>query len=191
MKEIKKWKWVYLLLTLAVMAFGICLMIWPGISAEILCYALGTILLVVGVMRIVCYFQRGISVLWHRYELPLGLLDALAGICFLSHPANVLLILPVVVGIMIIVDSVFHLQTALELRRIGAKRWWVIFAFATVSILVAIGLIRNPFEGSMTLMVYLGISLVIDSVQSLYYIHHVAKDIRRLAPIDTDYVEVE
>lgn len=191
MKEITKWKWAYLLLTLAVMAFGICLMIWPGISAEILCYGLGTILLVVGVIRIVCYFRRGISVLWHRYELPLGLLDALVGIYFFSHPANVLLILPIVVGIIIIVDSVFHLQTALELRGIGTKRWWLLFAFAIVSILVAIGLIRNPFEGSMTLMAYLGICLVIDSIQSLYYIHHVARDIRRLAPMDTDYVEVE
>lgn len=191
MNEIKKWKWAYLLLTLAVMAFGICLMIWPDISAEILCYALGVILLVVGIMRIVCYFQRGISVLWHRYELPLGLLDALVGIYFFSHPANVLLILPIVVGIIIIVDSVFHLQTALELRGIGAKRWWLILTFAIVSILVAIGLIRNPFEGSMTLMVYLGICLVIDSIQSLYYIHQVAKDVRRLAPIEADYVEVE
>lgn len=191
MKEIKKWKWAYLLLTLAVLAFGICLMIWPGISAEILCYILGTILMVVGVVRIVCYFQRGISVLWHHYELPLGLLDGLVGVYFLSHPANVLLILPIVVGIMIIVDSVFHLQTALELRGIGAKRWWLVFVFAMVSILVAIGLIRNPFEGSMTLMVYLGISLVIDSIQSLYYIHQVARDIRRLAPIEADFVEVE
>lgn len=191
MKSLKKWKWTYLLLTLAVMVFGICLMIWPSISAEILCYALGTILLVVGVMRIVCYFQRGISVLWHRYELPLGLLDALVGLYFLSHPANVLLIMPIVVGIVIIVDSVFHLQTALELRGIGVKRWWAIVAFAIISILVAFGLIHNPFEGSMTLMMYLGICLVIDSIQSLYYIHQVARDIRRLAPIETDFVEVQ
>lgn len=191
MEKIKKWKWTYLILTLTVMVFGICLILWPDISAEILCYALGAILLIVGVARIVCYFQRGISVLWHRYELPLGLLDALVGAYFFSHPANVLLILPIVVGIMIVVDSVFHLQTALELRRIGAKRWWLIFAFAIASILVAIGLIRNPFEGSLTLMVYLGICLVIDGAQSLYYIHQVARDIRRLAPIDTDYVEVE
>lgn len=191
MKELKKWKWAYLLLTLAVMVFGICLMIWPGISAEILCYALGTILLVVGAMRIVCYFRRGISVLWHRYELPLGLLDALIGVYFFSHPANVLLILPIVVGIVVIVDSVFHLQTALELREIGAKRWWIILLFAIVSILAAIGLIRNPFEGTLTLMVYLGICLEIDSIQSLCYIHQLARDIRKLAPIETDFVEVE
>lgn len=191
MKELKKWKWAYSLLTLAVLVFGICLVIWPGISAEILCYALGTILLVVGAMRIVCYFRRGISVLWHRYELPLGLLDVLVGICFFSHPANVLLILPMVVGIVVIVDSVFHLQTALELREIGAIRWWMILLFAIVSILAAIGLIHNPFEGSLTLMVYLGICLVIDSIQSLCYIHQIARDIRRLAPIETDFVGVE
>lgn len=191
MEKIKKWKWIYLILTLTVMAFGICLILWPGISAEILCYVLGAMLLIAGGVRIVCYFQRGISALWHRYELPLGLLDVLVGIYFFSHPANVLLILPMVVGIVVIVDSVFHLQTALELREIGVKRWWMILLFAIVSILAAIGLIRNPFEGSLTLMVYLGICLVIDSIQSLYYIHQVARDVRRLAPIDAEYVEVE
>lgn len=191
MEKIKKWKWIYLILTLTVMAFGICLILWPGISAEILCYVLGAVLLIAGGVRIVCYFQRGISALWHRYEFPLGLLDVLVGIYFFSHPANVLLILPMVVGIVVIVDSVFHLQTALELREIGVKRWWMILLFAIVSILAAIGLIRNPFEGSLTLMVYLGICLVIDSIQSLYYIHQVARDVRRLAPIDAEYVEVE
>lgn len=191
MNEIKKWKWTYLFLTLAVMFLGVCLMIWPGISAEILCYVLGAILLVVGAVRIICYYQRGISALWRHYELSLGLLDVLVGVYFFSHPANVLLILPIVVGIIIIVDSVFHLQTALELHRIGATRWWVILAFAIVSILVAIGLIRNPFEGSMTLMAYLGISLVVDSIQSFFFIHHLAKDVRKLAPIETDFVKMD
>lgn len=191
MKSIKKWKWAYLLLTLTVMLFGICLMIWPDISAEILCYALGAILLLVGVTRILCYFQRGISVLWHRYELPLGLLDMLVGSYFFSHPANVLLILPIVVGIVIIVDSAFHLQTALELRDTGVKNWWTILAFSIVSILVALGLIRSPFEGSMTLIAYLGVCLMIDSLQGLHFVRRLAKDLRRLAPIEGEYVEVE
>lgn len=60
-----------------------------------------------------------------------------------------------------------------------------------LSILFALLLIRNPFEGTMTLMVYLGLSLMLDGVQSLIFIHHVAKNIRAFAPIDADYVEIE
>lgn len=191
MDSIKKWKWRYLILTLLVMALGICLIIWPDISAGILCNLIGGLLVIVGAVRIVCYFQRGISVLWHRYELPLGLLDALVGVYFFSHPANILLLLPVIVGIIIIVDSVFKLQTSLELRGMGVRRWWVTLVLAIVSILVAIYLIRNPFEGTMTLMVYLGISLVIDSIQGLVFLKNVAKDVRKLSPIDAEYIEVD
>ncbi len=191
MDSIKKWKWRYLILTLLVMALGICLIIWPDITAGILCNLIGGLLVIVGAVRIVCYFQRGISVLWHRYELPLGLLDALVGVYFFSHPANILLLLPVIVGIIIIVDSVFKLQTSLELRAMGVRRWWVTLVLAIVSILVAIYLIRNPFEGTMTLMVYLGISLVIASIQGLVFLKNVAKDVRKLSPIDAEYIEVD
>lgn len=191
MKALKKWKWSYLILTIAVMVLGICLIIWPGISAGVLCYLFGAVLVVAGAVRIGCYFQRGISALWHRCELPLGLLDALLGIYFFTRPANVLLILPVIVGVVIIVDSVFKLQTSLELRSMGARRWWAILILSILSILVAIFLIRDPFEGTMTLMVCLGISLVIDSVQSLVFIHNVAKDVRKLAPVEAEYIEVE
>ena len=191
MDRLKKWKWAYTALTLAVMALGLCLILRPGISAEILCCIFGGGLLLVGCVRIVSYFQRGISALWHRYEFPLGLLDALLGIYFLSRPGNVLLLLPVIVGIAIVVDSVFKLQTALELRQMGVTRWVSMLVLAIVSILFAILLLRNPFEGTMTLMVYLGLTLVIDSIQSLVFIHQLAKDVRKHMPLEAEYIDVE
>ena len=191
MDQLKKWKWAYIALTIGGMLLGLCLIIWPGISGEVLCYVFGGGLLVVGCVRIFCYFQRGISALWHRYEFPLGLLDALLGIYFLSRPANVLLIFPVIVGIAIVVDSVFKLQTALELRQMGVTRWVSMLVLAIVSTLFAILLLRNPFEGSMTLMVYLGLALVIDSIQSLAFIHQLSRDVRKHMPLDAEYVQVE
>lgn len=39
-------------------------------------------------------------------------------------------------------------------------------------------LIRNPFQGTVTLMIYVGIALVIDGIQGLLFIHQVAKNIK-------------
>lgn len=191
MKTLKKWKWGYIALTIAVILLGVSLIIWPGISAEILCGLMGGILLVVGIVRILCYLQRGISALWHRYELPLGLMDAILGIYFLSRPANVILLLPVLVGFLIIVDSVFKIQTAMELKELKVSRWWSVMILAIVSILLAVFLIRNPFQGTVTLMIYVGITLVIDGIQGLLFIHQVAKNIRDLSPVDAEYIEIE
>lgn len=165
-----------------------CLMIWPDISAGILCCLLGIKLIIVGTLRMLSYFQRGISALWHRYELPLGLMDILLGIYFFSRPANVLILTPVIVGILILTDSVFKLQEILELRP-GTQ--WLHIVLCIVNILFALLLIGNPFEGTMTLMVYLGLCLSIDSVQSLLFIRRVAKQVRQYAPIDADFVTIE
>lgn len=77
-----------------------------------------------------------------------------------------------IVGIIIIVNSVFKLQTSLELRSFVVRIWWTVLVLSVISIAVAVFLIRNPFEGSLTLTVYLGVCLVIDSIQSLVFVHH-------------------
>lgn len=191
MKELKRWKWILTALAIAVIALGVFLIARPGVSAGVLCGLIGAVLLLAGVVRILCYFRRGISVLWHWYELPLGVLDALLGAYFLSRPVNVMLVMPVVAGIAIVVDSLFQLQTALELKRQGSLRWRGILAFSVICILFALLLIANPFGGTVALMIYLGISLVIDGVQSLVFVHQVAKHIRERAPLEADYTVEE
>lgn len=191
MKNLKKWKRRYVILTCMVMALAVCLIVWPNMSAGVLCILFGVILAAVGGMRIYSYFQRGLRALWHRYEFPLGILDMLLGIYFFTRPENVLLLVPVIVGIVIVMDSVFKLQTALELREMGMRRWWSVLLFAIISILFAVLLIGNPFEGTITLTIYLGVSLLIDAIQSLYFVHQIAKAVRELTPMDVEYVEVE
>lgn len=179
MKNLKKWKRRYVILTCMVMALVVCLIVLPNLSVGVLCILFGVILAAAGGMRIYSYFQCGLRALWHRYEFPLGILDILLGIYFFTRPENILLLVPVIVGIVIVMDSVFKLQTALELRKMGMRRWWSVL------------LIGNPFEETITLTIYLGVSLLIDAIQSLYFVHQVAKAVRELTLMNVEYVEVE
>lgn len=98
---------------------------------------------------------------------------------------------PVVVGIRIIVDSLFKLQVAIDLKRMGLRRWWSILLFSIISVLFAFLLMLNPFEGSVTLMIFIGVSLIIDGIQSIYVVLSAVKYIRKISPIDTDYIEIK
>lgn len=40
-------------------------------------------------------------------------------------------------------------------------------------------------------MIYVGITLVIDGIQGLLFIHQVEKNIRDLSPVDAEYIEIE
>lgn len=187
MDNIKKWKRGYELLMAAFLMVGLFLIFRPRVSATGLCYLFGVLLVLLGVMRIVCYAGRGISVLWHRYELPLGVMDTLLGLYFFTRPENVLLFLPVIVGFVILADSVFKLQTAFELHTQGERHWYLLVILASISIFAGIFLIRRPFEGTVAVTVFCGISIVIDCLQGLVFLYKITKAARRAAPIEGDF----
>ncbi|MGN0313154.1 MAG: HdeD family acid-resistance protein [Fusicatenibacter sp.] len=184
-------KWTFIGISLAMMILGLCLVIWPYISAKVLCYLFGVLILITGIVRIVCYTRRGVSTFFHYYEFPLGLLDILLAVFFFSRSQHVILVLPIVIGIMIMIDSIFKLQMAIDLKRLGLRKWWSMLLLSILSILFSFLLILDPFEGSMTLMIFIGLSLIVDSIQSLCSVIYASKYIRKKQPIDVDYIEVE
>lgn len=191
MKTAKKLKWTFIGISLAMMILGLCLVIWPYISAKVLCCLFGVLILITGIVRIVCYTRRGVSTFFHYYEFPLGLLDILLAVFFFSRSQHVILVLPIVIGIMIMIDSIFKLQMAIDLKRLGLRKWWSMLLLSILSILFSFLLILDPFEGSMTLMIFIGLSLIVDSIQSLCSVIYASKYIRKKQPIDVDYIEVE
>ena len=183
-----------LMLRCCVGLVAVCLLIWPNISATVLCYVMSAVLLAVGVFRIVCYVQRGFSSIFHVYELPLGILDVLMGVYGFARSQSVVLILPVIIGILILVDSLFQLQASIDLRRLGVPGWGLSLALSILSVAFALLLVMNPFEGSRTLMIFIGLSMMVDGVQILSYIicaSKCVKEVKKLEPMDTDFEIIE
>lgn len=111
--------------------------------------------------------------------LALGLLDILLAVFFFSRPQHVILILPIVIGFMIMIDSMFKLQMAMDWKRMGLRRWWSMLLLSIISILFSFLLILDPFDGSRTLMTFIGLSLIVDSIQSFCAITYVSKYVRK------------
>ena len=102
------------------------------------------------------------------FDLGGGILGVLAGLLLLLHPTGALMILPVIGGFYILVEGVFTLQAAVELRRFGLPRWGLTLGLGVLDLLLGFLLILDPFEGAAALMVYLGISLLITGVSGVY-----------------------
>lgn len=191
MKTLKKVKWTFIGISALMMILGICLIIQPHISATIICYLFGIIILIAGIARIVCYVQRIIGKFVYYYELWQGLLDIFVSIIFFLHPQNVIIAMPIIIGIIIIIDSVFSLQAAFDLKRWGLYSWWSILIFSFINILFAFLLIADPFGGSRALMIFLGISLIANSIQNICVIVFITKYMKNTDSIDTDYNEID
>ena len=102
---------------------GLVLILWPETSALTVCWLLGALCLALGVCQIARFCRLGALGVLFRFDLGGGILGVLAGLLLLLHPAGALMILPVIGGFYILVEGVFTLQAAVELRRFGLPRW--------------------------------------------------------------------
>ncbi len=166
-KTIKAAKFGYIVTSLVSCAAGIFLIVCPGISAQALCYAAGALLILCGVIKLIGYFSKDLYRLAFQFDLALGLLSVAMGLVMLFHPAGVISILHIVIGILALADSLFKIQTAVDAKRFGIRKWWVIGLTAVVTGLFGLLLVIDPFTGASLLMVMVGITLLAEGILNL------------------------
>ena len=160
---------------ICMLALGILTLIWPEISAVMVCYILGVICIGTGIYRIMRYASLGFVGLFFRYDLFIGILSVLVGILLLLHPLGAASFLPIITGIYMMMGSSFDIQISVERRKLGIGNWKLSLVLGIVSTVLAIFLILNPFSGVKALMIYIGVLLIIESIQNLYAIHGISK----------------
>ena len=179
MKE--KWKqfrvWA-MVISICMLVLGVLTLIWPRISAVAVCYILGVMCIGAGVYEIVRYFELGFVGLLFQHDLVLGIFSILAGVLLIIHPIGAAAFLPIVAGIYIVMGSIFDIQISVEMRRMGIKNWIPSLILGIVGAIFAFFLILNPFDGVTALMIYVGVSLIIGSIQSIYTVHCISRAVK-------------
>lgn len=195
MKE--KWRrfriWA-VVLSVCMLVLGVLTLLWPGISAVAVCCVLGVLCIGAGVYQIIRYFSLGVAGLFFQHDLAAGIFGILAGVLLLLHPMGAASFLPVITGIYMIVGSVLEIQVAVESRRLGIGSWGLSLALGIISAIFALFLVLNPFGGVTALMIYIGLLLILESVQNLYTIHKISsavKSSRRDDIIDVTWEPVD
>ena len=72
----------------------------------------------------------------------------------------------------------FRSQVSIEMRRLHFGNWVVTLILGIINIIFAFLLLINPFQGASVLMIFVGVSLIIDSIQNFYSIYCISKAIR-------------
>ncbi len=177
----EKWKqfriWA-IIISVCMTILGALLIIWPDISAVAVCCVLGILFILTGIYDIVRYFQMGFLGLFFRHDLALGILNILVGILLLLHPRGAANILPVIAGICLVTVSIFDIQASVEMRRLRIGNWLMSLILGIISTIFAFFLILPPFGGVAALMIYMGILLIVGSVQNFYVIHCISMAVK-------------
>ena len=168
MKTIKQAKWCYIICSLLLIAAGVYITARPYASAVIFCRVIGAVSLVYGISKILGYFSHDLYNLAFQFDLARGVFTLIFGLILLLRSARVVTFMPVIIGVFVLVDGVFKLQTAVDANRFGLSNWWLILLGSLLCIALGLLLMVDPFSGSGALMTFVGISLAIDGLQNLF-----------------------
>ena len=157
----------YLIMAAALGALGILLILMPETSLVVLCRALGVLLILSGIIKLIGYFSRDLYRLAFQYDLAFGILSEVMGLFLLLHPNSAISVICVLYGIVVLSDGLFKLQMALDAKWFGIKRWWLILMLAVFAGASGLFLVLYPAKGAEVLMLLLGISLLAEGILSL------------------------
>ena len=159
----KKLKWNLILMSILYLALGIFLLMVPGTALNIVCYALGGVVLACAVVQLIRYFAVERGVFQSQLTLISGLVCLGLGAFLIIRSDLVVRILPIVFGLFVIFDSLGRIQNALELRRCEYSSWKGFLLLAVLSIVM----ILDPFGTMETLVMAIGVILIIEGALNL------------------------
>ncbi len=146
---------------------GLALLIWPVGAQTVICYVLGAAAIVYGIVRIILYFSGKDPMDAVSLGLVTGILFVLLGLFLLIWHNTVVSIFGFLIGVAIVLNSVFLLQMAFELKRYGSARWFLILILAVVMLAAGIVLVCNPAGSALAWTIVAGAFLLTDGVMSL------------------------
>ncbi len=158
---------------------GACLLFRPDTSAATICILLGIASVIYGVVRLVGYFSDDLYRLAFQFDLAVGILAILIGGILIFRTQSVLANLPLMIGCFLLVDSVLRLQTALDARHFGMRRWWLILAVSICGAFLGVVLLLRPFDSGLLLVRLMGASLMVSGGENLLVCLYTVKVPRR------------
>ena len=90
------------------------------------------------------------------------------GLFSFLNPGGIFAILPIIFGILVLVEGISKLQRALMLRRYGYPRWVAALVLAIAIMVLGVVLVLNPFGALVMTVRVLGAVILVDGLTGLW-----------------------
>lgn len=172
------------------MLVGLMLAGFPEFSMVAVCYIIGIMLIVLGAVKICAYFSQDKYNIAFQFDLALGILSVIIGICTIIHHNWIINLLPIIIGIMIIADSLFTLQASIDAKRFGLPRWYLLLIFSALSVALGLILVFKSFKSAVVITILYGFGCFFIGFEKLVSIIYTTQRIKNNSKhIDTIDVE--
>ena len=151
---------------LAFVALGLVLILWPDASMHVLCYLVGGALTLYGGFNVLSFVfsqERAFT-----FELVIGVLTAAIGIFALLSPDSIRDILSVVLGLVVIIDSLIGIKRAFTLRELELSGWWVRLTLSVAAAILGVLFMLQKELFGRALLIVVGCVLLYQGLSDLF-----------------------
>ena len=157
-----------IILSIVLLVFGLFMFTKPVSTVNVLMIVFGVILVLSGLVHLVSYFAIKDEYRFFSSELVQAIIYIILGFVLMINYYNISYLLPIVLGIWIIVDSIFRLQISLNIRDIYDSHWGILLAMSILTGLFGMIILFNPVESLAMLTRICGAILMIVELISLF-----------------------
>ena len=144
-----------------------------------------------GIIKIVGYFADDLYGLVFQFDLALSIFSAVLGVLFIVRPKWLMTALPLAFGVFVLINSLFSVQSAVDAKKFGLRRWWLALLFSLIA--AGLVLIVEPARSGIAWVIITGVSFIISGVEKLVFAIFAVRTPKKgseLAPITVEYTEV-
>ena len=166
-------KALYMFMAIIEFIFGLFLIIFPQMSAQVLTIILGAILAGVGVFNIITYFMNKNSSF--RQGILSGVISTALGIAFIAQSETITNVTSIILGVFVIFEALTSCKRAIIMCKLEFDKWFVPMIIALVAAVLGVLLLIFPSFFGDAIMIIVGIALVIEAVMGIWSIIFIIK----------------
>ena len=176
---LKKIKTNVIVSALICAGLGVILVVWPGLSVQVVCMAIGGVLVLNGLSRLLNFILNRDGSIFSQMNLVMGIIITVIGGWILLQPGTIIAMIPILVGIIIVIHGINNLQQAVSLCQNRYDKWWIALLLGIVTIGFGVLLVFNPFAAVDTLIRFIGLFMIYDGASDIWIMSRVSRNVKQ------------
>lgn len=175
-KILKKTGWISILESLIFIILGIILVSNPEGTITVISRILGTVFIVIGILKIISYFMTREKDDFYNYDLIYGIIAIIIGIVVIAYMNIIGSLFRIIIGIWIIYTALIRINLAIKIKKINSTIWIYSLMLAILMIICGVYTIVNSSVIVVTIGTIMIIYALADIIENIIFMKNI-KDI--------------
>ncbi len=145
---------------------GIFLIIYRDTTTNILFIVIGSLMAAYGAFDLIAFVTNNRNYSFRR-GLTTGVLITIIGVAFIVQAEQLKNLLAIIIGALILIESIVNCRRSLIIKNLGAQRWFILFAASLAAVALGIVICIYPNLFGEVISLIMGIAVLIEALLDL------------------------